>query len=594
MDYTNAMMVWDAVSVRITDVRHRLLIRQQVEEVDENSLFLFIFGKTGRIIVGERIYLLKTSALFHIGRNHSIFIDARDGETEYYLVTYQAEYPNMAGREMMRLLLEENPFDAFKTVRPSDPVLFMRQFQTMLGAWREDSPRKPLAVKSAFYAILDGFYAELSEENMLAPDAVESAKRYLEAHFTEQNSIQMLADVLHISRTTLYTRFKRQLHQSPQQYLMELRLEAAQKALCDTKLTHQEIAVSCGLIDKDYFSRLFKRRYGVSPGVYRKSHQMDEISSQTAYTFAVPAFSRPLPERELLIENLGRIHRYHKIPERIVCLDYPAVEICVALGLGDRVVGISEAEGALEDCLPEYRDRISQIPMLPSKLSKRGMPSFETVREACPDLVFGTSYSFQTPFGVAEEEDFERLGIHIYALKATYILNSTFEDTYEDISNIGRIFGKEKQAEKLISLMREREQRLCRKTKDVSNPVRVFSFDAPVGGKAFTCGASLESHMIHAAGGVNVFGGRLQQFVAVDWEEVADLDPEVILVHRFFDGDDAEQKIEILRRCTEIAETAAMRKGQIFTLGIKKVFPCVDNIETAIQMSEWFQNCRAF
>ena len=83
MDYTNAMMVWDAVSVRITDVRHRLLIRQQVEEVDENSLFLFIFGKTGRIIVGERIYLLKTSALFHIGRNHSIFIDARDVLPEY-------------------------------------------------------------------------------------------------------------------------------------------------------------------------------------------------------------------------------------------------------------------------------------------------------------------------------------------------------------------------------------------------------------------------------------------------------------------------------------------------------------------------------
>lgn len=83
MDYTNAMMVWDAVSVRITDVRHRLLIRQQVEEVDENSMFLFIFGKTGRIIVGERIYLLKTSALFHIGRNHSIFIDARDVLPEY-------------------------------------------------------------------------------------------------------------------------------------------------------------------------------------------------------------------------------------------------------------------------------------------------------------------------------------------------------------------------------------------------------------------------------------------------------------------------------------------------------------------------------
>ena len=273
MDYTNAMMVWDAVSVRITDVRHRLLIRQQAEEVDENSLFLFVFGKTGRIIVGERIYLLKTNALFHIGRNHSVFVDARDGETEYYLVTYQAEYPNMAGREMMRLLLEENPFDAFKTVRPSDPVLFMRQFQTILGAWRENSPRKPLTVKSAFYAILDGFYAELSKANMIAPDAVESAKRYLESHFTEPNSIQMLADVLRISRTTLYTRFKQQLHQSPQQYLMELRLEAARKALCDTKLTHQEIAISCGLIDKDYFSRLFKKTTGISPSEYKKLYR---------------------------------------------------------------------------------------------------------------------------------------------------------------------------------------------------------------------------------------------------------------------------------------------------------------------------------
>ena len=112
MDYTNAMMVWDAVSVRITDVRHRLLIRQQVEEVDENSLFLFIFGKTGRIIVGERIYLLKTSALFHIGRNHSIFIDAR-----YVLPEYQEAVAAMpfiteglnSGTPNLETVLDQDP-----------------------------------------------------------------------------------------------------------------------------------------------------------------------------------------------------------------------------------------------------------------------------------------------------------------------------------------------------------------------------------------------------------------------------------------------------------------------------------------------------
>ena len=51
MDYTNAMMVWDAVSVRITDVRHGAIAGGQSELTGENGLFIFVLGKDVRVTI---------------------------------------------------------------------------------------------------------------------------------------------------------------------------------------------------------------------------------------------------------------------------------------------------------------------------------------------------------------------------------------------------------------------------------------------------------------------------------------------------------------------------------------------------------------
>ena len=97
--------------------------------------------------------------------------------------------------------------------------------------------------------------------------------------------------------------------------------------------------------------------------------------------------------------------------------------------------------------------------------------------------------------------------------------------------------------------------------------------------------------MIRAAGGINVFENRAQQFAAVDWAEVAQANPEVILVHRFFDGDDGERKAEMIRRRPELAGTDAVRNGRIHVIGMKKIFPAIDNPETIQQFARWFRAC---
>jgi len=139
--------------------------------------------------------------------------------------------------------------------------------------------------------------------------------------------------------------------------------------------------------------------------------------------------------------------------------------------------------------------------------------------------------------------------------------------------------------------MKQQEKVLQQRIEAVRNgkeAVRVFSFDGVIRERAFNCGQSLETHLIHSAGGRNIFDMHERQFVSVEWSEVAKANPQVIIVHQFHDNNDGEQKIAFLKRVTEISDTDAVKNNRIYRIGIKKVFPGMDNVETAFQFSEWF------
>ena len=203
----------------------------------------------------------------------------------------------------------------------------------------------------------------------------------------------------------------------------------------------------------------------------------------------------------------------------------------------------------------------------------------------------GTAYAFHDSTGVADAAAFERDGMHIYAMRATYKLNGTFEDTYEDIFALGKILDCETRAAALVETMRVREAALNGMRAVMKEPPRVFVFDSQIVQRAFTCGQSLENGMIQAAGGRNIFADRTRMFVPVAWEDVARADPEVIIVHRFNSNEDGEQKMALLYRRPELAQVAAIRNGQIHVISVKSVFPALDNVDAALQMAAWFQEC---
>jgi len=584
LDYNDEMKIWLSAMVNIVNVKHGLMVRKEITDFFENSAIIFLTGDNGHVIFDEVSYPVKSNCLIHLGANKQITISADTTELEYYAVIYHAEPSPWASRELIAKSLKKMPFQKCFALHTSTPMFYSEQFADMTCEWSNLTPLALLNIKRSFYTVICALYAELLS-GRIAPvnyDPVDYVCRYLQKNYAGTVSLQALADSLCMARSTLHKQFKDRIEVSPQQYLMQLRLDAASRLLESSRMPVDEIAAACGLRDKSYFTRVFKERIGLTPGMYRSEHFGNMISS-------ISRISNKKAEEYVVIENLGRIHRYYEVPRRIVCLDYAAAEICAALEVADCITGVASAEEALADCAKKYRREIAKAPFLRSFSAELNVPSFRSVCDCKPDIVIGTGYSFDRYGGIADAEAFEKEGIHIYAMKATYTLDSTYESVYEDIRNLGLIFGKETIAEELIKKMKVDEAELQESIDTSAAPVRVFSFDSSVSDKIITCGQSLEKHIISSAGGINVFGEREGQFVAVDWHEVNKANPQVILVHCFHTRQDGLQKIAFLKQIPEIANTEAIRYNRIHMIGIKKVFPAIDNIETARKMANMFQ-----
>lgn len=94
-------------------------------------------------------------------------------------------------------------------------------------------------------------------------------KDYLDTHYQEKISLDMLADMFLINKYTLSRGFKEQFGTSIINYLLVTRITHAKQLLRFTDETVEEIGNKCGITPLYYFSRIFKQIEGISPLEYR-------------------------------------------------------------------------------------------------------------------------------------------------------------------------------------------------------------------------------------------------------------------------------------------------------------------------------------
>ena len=100
---------------------------------------------------------------------------------------------------------------------------------------------------------------------------VQEAITYIRDHFTEAITREQLASSLRCSPAHFSRLFSRTTGYGYKDFLLQCRLEKAKELLQHSHLQVTEIAVAVGYPDPFQFSKIFRKRVGVSPRQYRKS-----------------------------------------------------------------------------------------------------------------------------------------------------------------------------------------------------------------------------------------------------------------------------------------------------------------------------------
>jgi AraC family transcriptional regulator len=120
--------------------------------------------------------------------------------------------------------------------------------------------------------------------------AINRAVDFINEHLNEPINLYDLANIANISGFHFHRIFKALMSESPGEYIQRLRLEKAVFKLQTTQQAILEIAEQTGYQSSHALSKAFKKRFGISPSVYRVQ------SSHLSVPIETPAFIRIEPE----------------------------------------------------------------------------------------------------------------------------------------------------------------------------------------------------------------------------------------------------------------------------------------------------------
>lgn len=99
---------------------------------------------------------------------------------------------------------------------------------------------------------------------------VQSVLYTLNQDYSKDITVSSIAKELEISESYLVLRFRKETGETPLQYLQKIRLEQASRMLVSSKASIRDISSSVGIPDSNYFVKLFKRKYHMTPSEYQR------------------------------------------------------------------------------------------------------------------------------------------------------------------------------------------------------------------------------------------------------------------------------------------------------------------------------------
>ena len=147
------------------------------------------------------------------------------------------------------------PFDLKELVLRCNNLIYSREsIKSLLG--REAQEANPVMAVSQQDQQFINKATEIVLQNISNPDF----------------NINILAQELCLGRSSLFTKLKEVIGQTPKDFILEIRLRKSTELLKDRRdIPITEISTLVGFSDASYFIKLFKSHYGITPNQYRNN-----------------------------------------------------------------------------------------------------------------------------------------------------------------------------------------------------------------------------------------------------------------------------------------------------------------------------------
>ncbi|MCT4553200.1 MAG: ABC transporter substrate-binding protein [Pelagimonas sp.] len=288
---------------------------------------------------------------------------------------------------------------------------------------------------------------------------------------------------------------------------------------------------------------------------------------------------------EISVDNCGEALVFENTPERIVVHDMNMTDMAFALGLQDKIVGLTGITGWYKTS-PDFDALRGEIPELAPKY-----PTVENLVAVSPDMFFAGWYYGMKPGGDVTPDTLEPFGIKTMVLTESCVHQhdgrpeASMDLLFNDVLRLGQVMDVSDKAAMLVDGWKTQLAGIEAKTADVEKP-RVFLLDGPADAP-FTSGKfAIPDAMISAAGGSNVTHDMDTSWGRTSWETVAAANPEFLVLLDYQTGNGAADTFQFLKDHPVMSLTDAVKNERWIGLRYEELTPGPANIEAIEKMAK--------
>jgi iron complex transport system substrate-binding protein len=292
------------------------------------------------------------------------------------------------------------------------------------------------------------------------------------------------------------------------------------------------------------------------------------------------------------LDNCGHEVRVEAPPKHAVSLNQGTTEILLSLGLADRLAGTATWTDPVMKGLAKANAKVPRI--------ADDNPSFERVLDTGPDFVTASFVSTLGQGGVATREQFEKLGVPTYVSPSDCAGKDNSGDgdgardkalgidtIYGEVRDLATVFGVPERGDKLVASLQRRMAKATRgiHASDVTLLYWFANSESPY--MAGCCGAP--GITTRGLGAKNVFDDTHEEWPQINWETVAERDPDVLVIgdltRKSQTAESAAKKIAFLESNPVTRNMDAVRHKRYVLLSGQAMNPTIRTVEGVEQVA---------